>query len=817
MASGKAALEAGTYRIPARKTFGQAGDMQYLSALRYAGRVIRTFTPWDGRPRCGHVLGGANWYGSECANAILVFASVLRYGRYEEGVTGVSPEELADRTIRVIRYICFTHDSGPADCVRVRSRNLHCAGTKWGERAHGFFRQSQCGRSVFALGLGAWLLWERLDEETRRLVQAVVEDYSERFCEDDPRNGTYFDTQCEENGWTSQGLAIGPFLFPDHPRAKVWEEGYKRWAANTAVLPADRRNDPAVSGALAESRRFLVSTLHPDFTTENHAMVHPDYLNAALCLRGPIAILSLATGKPIAEEVLFHTEDIYDRVLKPWALGDGGSLYPQGQDWWYSKMQEFMFSHTLMSVLYGRADAAGYELENARTSALLQDESGSLYPKRWGECPVAPRDYEYVEDMEIFMVPLTVFAFMLHAHAPREEVRPRGMRELLDSQIGTYVYPHGGLAVHRLGRSISTVSWRNHVTASTLPEDGYWTVTPTFVNYVGVVEGERVPVAQVYSKAVHEAVSHRFWDLGNGFGLTARLERLAGRAMQDLAFVSLPTGETVYIESVSAVEDCRAGMYETGIIGVRNESEPALGERAKGYRVLRFDDGASRRYEGRLGGADLVEVFEPPRYLAIDECMAFLLHNSRGVAYINIHDYPKWRGLEDLLVLNSLHDGLDLRQGRAEPALVIVSLPNCGIQAAAERYRTFSVLEGAPEGCQVLLHGDYLAYANFAGRPVSCAARGPASGEIRVFRGSTAVRDGSATWRGDVEQGAAGYLPLLYTIRGDCDGLVADVPATGAGTLSNRSDRSLGVEIRPAGWGEPRRVRLEPGRFVGLE
>jgi len=598
----KSAQQAAAFRIPEHTSYGEAGDLQYTSMLRYAGRAVKSFTPWSGRPRCGYVMGGANWYGAECTNAVLVFASVLRYGRYDARVTGLSRDELVEKTIAIVRYICLTHDSGPADCVRVQSRNLHCAGTKWGERAHGFFRQSQCGRSVYSLGLGAWLIWDRLDEETRLLVQAVVEDYAERFCEDQPRNGTYYDTQCEENGWTSQGLAIGPFLFPGHPRAGVWEEGYKRWAANTAVLPGDRRNDPAFSGKLAAARRFLVTTLHPDFTTENHAFVHPDYLNAAICLRGPIAILSLATGRPIPEEILFRTEDVYDRVLKAWVLRDGGSLYPQGQDWWYTKLSEFMFSHAFMNVLYDRADAATYELENMRTCAALQDESGSLFPAGWGGYPVAPRDYEFVEDFEIFMAPLVVCAFMLHAHKAGEEVRPRDMTELLRSQAGTYVYPHGGLAVHRLERSISTVSWRNHVTASTLPEEGYWVVTPTYVNYVGVVERERIPQTQVYAKAVPDALSHKFVDYGNGFGLAASVARLEGKVIQDLAFVSLPTGDTVYVERLRALEDCAAGMYQTGIIGVRNENEPSLGERAKGYRLLELDSGESKRYEGRFGG-----------------------------------------------------------------------------------------------------------------------------------------------------------------------------------------------------------------------
>lgn len=812
----RTAQEAGTYGIPRRDSYGEAGDLEYAVALRYAGHALKTYRPWDGRPRCGHVNGGVNWYGAECANAVLLFASVLRYGSYDPAVTGASREELVEKTIRVIRYTCLVHDSGPQDCVRGEGRNRHCVGTKWGEKAHGFFRQSQCGRSVFTLGLGAWLLWERLDAETRLLVQAVVEDFAERFCDDTPRNGTYYDTQCEENGWTSQGLSIGPFLFPDHPRARAWEEGTKRWALNTAVLPADRRNDPAVSGPLAEGRRFLVNTLHPDYTTENHSFVHPDYLNAAFILRGPTAILALAAGKPVPPEILFHAEEIYDRVLLPWALKDGGTLYPQGQDWWYAKLLEFQTTHAMMAVLFGRGDAAAYELANIRTCAALQDPGGSLNPLSWASYPVAPRDYEFVDDFEAFQIPSIVFSFLFHAHHPGTEARPRDLGELRRCQAGTYFYPNGGLAVHRLERSVSTVSWRNHVTACTVPDDGYWDVTPTYVNYVGVIDRERIPETGVYSRAVCDAERHKASDFGDGLGVSARIARLGGALRQDIAFVSLPTWDTVYFENVTALRDCEAGTYATGVVGVRNENEPALGALAKGHRLLSMEDGTPRRYESRFGGQDVVEAFPAPRYLAIDDRMAFLLHGSRGVKYVNIHEYPKWRGLEDLLFLNSVPGPRAFRAGEAEPPLAVVSMPNCGIRGAAERHAAFSVLATAPQGCLVLLHGSHLVYANLGAGSASCSAQCALEEDLRLFRGRTEVRGETFAWRGDLADGDAGYLPLLWTVRGACDGLTAELSGSSGGVLCNGSKRPLSFRLSRAGSGAWKNVSIPAGGFLRL-
>ncbi len=55
-----------------------------------------------------------------------------------------------EMAIKGVRYLCYTHDSGPEDCVRPSEglgRPENC-GTKWGERGKGFFRESQCGSTV---------------------------------------------------------------------------------------------------------------------------------------------------------------------------------------------------------------------------------------------------------------------------------------------------------------------------------------------------------------------------------------------------------------------------------------------------------------------------------------------------------------------------------------------------------------------------------------------------------------------------------------------------------------------------------------------
>ena len=79
---------------------------------------------------------------------------------------------------------------------------------------------------------GAWAdelaAWQYL-EETWDMLAAVHEDYAARFGDMGPRNGVYRDTQMEENGWTSCGLASVSLVLENAPRAADWARNARRW------------------------------------------------------------------------------------------------------------------------------------------------------------------------------------------------------------------------------------------------------------------------------------------------------------------------------------------------------------------------------------------------------------------------------------------------------------------------------------------------------------------------------------------------------------------------------------------------------------
>ncbi len=177
--------------IPARET---ALSRRYLAVvLDWIPVGIRYFADWPVRPDCGHFLGGCHWYGIESVSGALAFAAAASSPEFDPERAGASRDDIAAMALKALRYLCFTHDTGPADCVRPaaglgRPENF---GTKWGERGLGFFRESQCGGTIANMAITAQLLGDRVDAGTWSMLEAIHLDYAGRFAAMAPKNGVY--------------------------------------------------------------------------------------------------------------------------------------------------------------------------------------------------------------------------------------------------------------------------------------------------------------------------------------------------------------------------------------------------------------------------------------------------------------------------------------------------------------------------------------------------------------------------------------------------------------------------------------------------
>ena len=156
--------------IPALET---PMSRRYLRiAQKWCPTALSYFEDWDGRPNCGHFFGGVHWYGIETAVPLHALAAVGTSPEYDENTTGLSIDSLREVVIKAIRYLCFTHDTGPEECLRPNTGlgMPRSWGTKWGERGRGFFPESQCGGTVANMTSAALMLQPYVDDETRTML-----------------------------------------------------------------------------------------------------------------------------------------------------------------------------------------------------------------------------------------------------------------------------------------------------------------------------------------------------------------------------------------------------------------------------------------------------------------------------------------------------------------------------------------------------------------------------------------------------------------------------------------------------------------------
>lgn len=739
------------------------------------------YQEWPERPQCGYFFGGAYWYGFETAHTVAVYAVLATIT--EPGVSGsYDKAHLTDRAISAIRYLVYTHDTGPEQYVRVASRNRVCSETKWGGRDDRYFMATQVGGAISYLGLAAWLLWDQLDDETRIMVQNTVSSYADRWAEFDPLNGTYFDTQLEENAWTAVGIFTAALLFPDHPHQDKWWSAYHKWNINTTTTYRDRLSD-VISQGVPLKQRVKAITLHPDYTTENHAFVHPTYMAASLHFRGrEIADLLLA-GLPLDTMDVLNDREMYERTLKPWAEADGIPTSVQGQDWWYNQQHGFLHAHALMNVLHHDGEAALLE-DKALTviEALQNSNDRGCYMEQNGEhCHIMPKDDQTAIDMEHMSASHMLNTYLIHKLGGAG-AEPVAEEQLVESQSGVRVYPYGGFIIHRTARTSTSFSWRNHVMALSMPHHGAWLQSPLYDSYTGIVRikqdhNDAVPYQESF---VIDVLSHRLDVQADGFSAYAILERGSKHLLQHIGFVSLPDGRSLYWEQFEAKSPVTITTWETGAIGIRNEHYSALTNLAKGYRTVNMAEQSQRFESWRVNSSDTIADYPACGYVNVDDEAGYLLYGSSGIRYFNQHVYGKWKGGEDRLILNHHTAPVTLQTGECSHLFAIVNLPNYTTAQTAQLAGTGRYYAGsaglradsatspsfdATSHAAVWHDGQYLVYFNSGERQESLAFTETHSETAApLFLGTNRFAGDSYTWSGVLPAGHSGYYKRSGTV-----------------------------------------------------
>jgi hypothetical protein len=606
------------------------------------------FAEWPDRPRCGHFLGGAHWYGLETMSLSLAFASMAVAGDLDEDRTGVTRRQAVEMAVKGLRYLCFTHDAGPEDCIRPsvglgRPENL---ATKWGERGRGFFPESQCGWTIAGLVTIASLLAGHLDDETWGILGVVCEDYLERFGYMEPRSGVYDDTQTEENAWTAVGIAASALVLDRHPNLDQWLANSAQWMFSSAVTPQDAKNHGLMpDGRTVREWTQRKFTMLPDYFAENHGMVHPTYTASSVLSINHMACLFPLFRREMPREVLFNRERVYTELKR--MADQYGALHPaQGMDWPYHFPGHSIQIHVAAALMLNDPDAA--RLERAAFDVLEARQ------KKYGGRMIDPVVADAVSNIQDPMVMSetsivnTAYSYVLHrlyGNGPEPTEDDRHLH-------GAKVYPHSGIAhsVHAHGQT--SVSWRNRIMALATNSDGIYTVAPAMDSILAKVSVKDQPESQ-------HLRSIRIDEYPDAFAAAIIADRSQRSVRQDVLFTALSDGRTAVFERLKATTDIVVEECAQGLIRVVNDNYGLANGCCRGERLLHTADG-SETYKGFVSTdpesdivSELANSAENTNWLNVDDRLGVVYSGTGTTSYTNRHWFETWWATADDLVLNT--------------------------------------------------------------------------------------------------------------------------------------------------------------------
>ena len=702
---------------------------RYLDAMtRWIPTGMAAFKEWPGRRRCGHFFGGVLWYGQETAMPMLTLAAIASSSEFDADLAGRSREEIRETALMALRYLCFTHDTGPGDCVRPETSwgRPEPAGTKWGELGRGFFPESQCGRTIADLALAAALLRDKLGDEERSMLADIASDYLDRFGDMAPKAGVYNNTQTEENAWTALGLTACLMLLPGHERWQDCWEQTKLWMFRTSTMPRDLGDHSifADGKAVRELCGGCFTTL-PDGTAENHGFVHPSYMASALVLSGMALNVMRLSGHTPPSHIFWHRRECYD-TLKSWCDATGAPQSVQGMDWPYFSYCGGCLFHAVANVHLGDPDAALLErltLDVVEKSAAAH--GGRMVPEEAVKYCHGQQDPAVMRER---LAARLAYAYLVHrldglGETPSEpadfERRIQGIR----------VYHHGGAWVHRHSKGLTSFSWRNRTMLLPVTREGQ--------KVIGPAAGSMLATVRVKGKANST--------LPLALVVREGTDRIATLLMQDLAeasvrrqlfAASLPDGKCLAFERLLALDDITVERVEQGRLSIINDGYFGDYADLRGRRQVYWESGA-RTFRGYASDSDADDEtlhLTGSGWVNVDDCFGLVFRGTGRAAYRNRHWFQPWRAVEDELTLGLCDKPGDFRTGDEVAHLVSLWCPE---QSHDETCGEELLVHATPEGVFAATVGEFVCICNFTDEAVDLPGllECPAGASFSLSRG----------------------------------------------------------------------------------
>jgi hypothetical protein len=517
----------------------------YHESVRdWAEILLERVQPVPGHPRWAYY--GRGGHGEDDVRPI-AYAALVHAFLSEARPPGraLDPQRRArmrNDAVAALRYLTRSHVSGGGACLD---------GKPWGD-------QWQSAMWARAAGMAGWLLWPRLDDELKAAVARLVEHEADRFIRRRPKSSEFRDTGAEENAWNAAIVALAANMMPRHPRAPAWAAAAKRYMYNALSVAADHKDQSP--GDDGRPVRHWVTTVnaHPDFTVENHGLVHVGYLKTTVAMLLENAVHYLAADQPVPHACLHHVPEALDVLLKCMSWS-GAPIYFGGNDWKTVHTQATdIVIYAMASTLTGDRRAAHLEDVALEWLRRIQRQHRGYYNVR--------------RDLEFGGLCATRLIACYLAHAARGQgAEPVAEAEFDRRVSGTTHLEHAPAILHRTPTKFASFSWGRQRLALALPRGGNCVLWPHVASYVGLLNGQAPSARLAKLTRLHHDVQPR------SFSVTGSLARLGGKVVHDFAYASLARDATVYVERLTVVPGFRLASRESGIVG--HEYAPGTNER----------------------------------------------------------------------------------------------------------------------------------------------------------------------------------------------------------------------------------------------
>lgn len=666
----------------AAKPKGQRAEkllLGYYDSISEWGDVLRKrIKPVPGHPGWAYYgLGGH----TEDHVRPICYAAMVNAFLSEVQAPGreVSPkrrERMRRDAIAALRYLTNSHYSGGGVCLD---------GEPWGWGPKTGWQTALWARAV---GMAGWILWPRLDDQLRGAVYRLVAHEADQFLQKPPKDSEFNDTGAEENAWNSGITSLAFNMMPDHPHARQWQESAKRYMYNSLSVAADRDDNRRGDDGRTVGEWVTTVNAHPDFTVENHRLVHVGYLKLTAGHLVESGSHYVMAGAPVPQACLHHVPEALDVILSAMTW-EASPVYFGGNDWKEVHTQGTdVILYAMTSLLKGDRRAAYLEDLAVDWLRRIQREEHGFYNIR--------RDIEYGG----LAATRLISCYFAHA-ALGEGARPVSEAEFNAAISGVRRLEYAHAILHRTPTKFASFSWGPKRLALAMPRDGNWVVWPHFASYLGLLNGEEPSGSLARIEGVTYDVQP------NSFTVSGTLKRSKGGVIQDFGYASLPGDLTIYIERLRVDEGSRLAARETGVVGHEYEF-------GTNRRLLygRFGRKEVRGFGGRPGVLQL-----DTDWLNIGGRVGYVVRRTEGRAnVVQYHDLTKGEGrvpkLQEWLSLIGDRDPSAL-PSRGDWACLVTFLNQSPDQTAQSAGRVELDVNGDHATCSI---GQDAFAVDFAGR-----------------------------------------------------------------------------------------------------